>query len=363
MSTRTQSKIDVPADSRLPSARQLLDSAQAALLLAGHLPNVDIGRLRELSYIPGGELWVRYRARRDDGTPTIAVAHLHANPAGERLRAWTWPADPALKALPRYTEQGWRETLAYRPLDRAVLRIDEDTVLKAYGSARAHQRAAWGLGRSNDLPILTPKAFANDADLRACSQEYLVGTDMAIRTHSHGAGDAGAMAASIHRASPKGAPVVDNRTLLIRALRPAHLAATAAPWLADRLGAVTRQLAATMPADGQPVLSHGDFTFDQLRETGRGTALLDFDTLCAAAPGHDLGTFAANLISGRSDDLPLARHALEEMVEVYGTRPSSLDWYFAVALLRRVDRPVRRAKRNWVDRCEAIVASLEEVSP
>jgi aminoglycoside phosphotransferase (APT) family kinase protein len=44
-----------------------------------------------------------------------------------------------------------------------------------------------------------------------------------------------------------------------------------------------------------PRLSHGDFKHEQLLVDGRRNALVDFDAICQAEPGLDLGKFLAHL--------------------------------------------------------------------
>lgn len=141
-----------------------------------------------------------------------------------------------------------------------------------------------------------------------------------------------------------------------------RLVAFTQPELAERIDAVTARLRETAApsAAAEAVLSHGDFTWGQLLRAGDGQlALLDTDTLCLAPVAFDLASYAANLVSGRPDDLGLALRVLDELARGYGGRPAGLQWWLAAVLLRRLDRPVRRLKRDWPRRAEALLEAAE----
>jgi aminoglycoside phosphotransferase (APT) family kinase protein len=109
------------------------------------------------------------------------------------------------------------------------------------------------------------------------------------------------------------------------------------------------------------VPSHGDFNISQLLDMEGAYALLDFDEACLAAPGLDVASYAANLVSGRPGDLGRADAALDALLDGYGERPEALEWHYAASLLRRAPSPFRLHKKRWPERLESIVAAAEEV--
>jgi len=132
------------------------------------------------------------------------------------------------------------------------------------------------------------------------------------------------------------------------------------PDQADRAGRLLDRLARTAPVGLPMVLSHGDFSVDQLLLTEIGDLVVaDVDNCCAAPAALDIARFAANLVSGRDGDLEHARSVLDAMVASYGT-PPGLEWHFAAALLRRCDRPFRRLKKRWPEKVVAILDAAEE---
>jgi ABC-type multidrug transport system fused ATPase/permease subunit len=64
--------------------------------------------------------------------------------------------------------------------------------------------------------------------------------------------------------------------------------------LGERLGEVRRRAASSTPSQ-RARLAHGDFSHTQLLFQGSEVALVDFDTVCMAEPGLDLGHFQAYL--------------------------------------------------------------------
>ena len=103
-------------------------------------------------------------------------------------------------------------------------------------------------------------------------------------------------------------------------------------------------------------------TVEQLLERpDGGLAVVDADELCLAPRGHDLACYAANLVTGRPGDLADAEQAVRLLTVAYGRPVADLDWYLTVALLRRVDRSLRRLKTGWPQRTATHVAIIEQV--
>jgi aminoglycoside phosphotransferase (APT) family kinase protein len=110
------------------------------------------------------------------------------------------------------------------------------------------------------------------------------------------------------------------------------------------------------------VLSHGDFTIDQLLVAGDGSVVVtDVDNACQAPAALDVAAFAANLVSGRDGDAEHAEAVLAALADSHGW-PPALRWHFAVAVLRRCDRPFRRWKKGWPEKSEAILDLVEKVT-
>lgn len=369
MTAGLAARIDLPRDPGLPRLPHLLDPEMASDLLATPLAGAIVARIREIDYDPGHRLMVRYRT--DDGR--CAAATLDRDGDGrDLLSAWAWPGDPALPALARSSGTlrlmlasldlaspcDTVTRLAYRPGTRAVLGIGP-VVVKAYATRRAHAAAARGLARSSAFPLRCPASVADLPAILATVQTRLDGDDVGPREALEVAREAGYLAGMLHSEAVDGEPALTPAAIALRALRPARTVAVALPHLRERVAALTRALTELTPASSGDVLSHGDFAVDQLRATARGLALTDFDTICRAPAALDLATFAANLVSGRPGDEERAVAVLDALVEGYGRRPADLSWHLAAALLRRVDRPLRRAKRDWVARCEALVEVAE----
>jgi aminoglycoside phosphotransferase (APT) family kinase protein len=110
------------------------------------------------------------------------------------------------------------------------------------------------------------------------------------------------------------------------------------------------------------VPSHGDFNLGQLLAGPDGPAVVDVDTLCRAPAALDLASYAANLVSGRDGDLAAARAALDRVVAGYGAAPPGLSWYLAASVLRRLDRGLRRGKKDWPRRTELALQAVEELA-
>jgi aminoglycoside phosphotransferase (APT) family kinase protein len=104
---------------------------------------------------------------------------------------------------------------------------------------------------------------------------------------------------------------------------------------------------------------HGDFNVGQMLIDGDTTWVVDVDTLAAGSPSVDLAAYAANVHNGRPGDDENVRETLHSLVDAYGHTPADLTWHLAATMLRRVDRPMRRLKRRWPQRTEAIVAAIE----
>jgi hypothetical protein len=123
------------------------------------------------------------------------------------------------------------------------------------------------------------------------------------------------------------------------------------------------RLEETQPVDDDLVASHGDFNVGQLLLDDHGRlVLVDTDTLCAASAAYDPASYAANLIAGRPGDLDDARRVLRRFGGQIGQADDgALDWYLAAMVVRRLDRGLRRYKRDWPDRTERLVGAAGQL--
>ena len=114
------------------------------------------------------------------------------------------------------------------------------------------------------------------------------------------------------------------------------------PELAGRLETHLDAITAAGTAHGPVPLgqAHGDFTFSQLLDDDGRIGLLDFDSLCRAEPGLDLGQFLAYLRLSA-----VKASAVDELVEAleaefrtsyaaHRDEPDGVEAYAALSLLR-----------------------------
>ncbi len=355
----------LPPDPGLPRAGELLDPARLPVLLDPAAPP-DAVRLRYLEYRPGRELRVHVEAISGGRRVDAMVVH-----DGSGVAVHRYPDDPGLPLLadPDRVAQllglpagGSPRRLAWVPGRRAVLRVG-DVVVKLYaepGEARDAVRVLTAVaGR-----VPTARVLATALPHGAVAQTAVPGRAMARADALAAAAEAGALAADLHTvpadAVPGGLPEHGPAELLAQCAPVVALVRFARPDLAARVDALVDHLLATRPGPGERVVSHGDLTIGQFLRTPDGRlAVVDLDTLCLAPPDLDPACYAANLVSGRAGDVADARAAL---AAVRGRAPEGpgTDWYLAAAVVRRLDRAVRRAKRDWARRTEALLVAAEE---
>ncbi len=379
-----------PRDPHLP-ALDLLDGGRLteSLLDAGVVSgNVTDARVVYVEYTPGKSV-VLQADLEIDGHRRAAV--LRAGTAGCRVARATgasvpsvggvlhWlPADPYVRMPAAASDlahspwfaarrpgtgpdlaDGELEMLSYVPGRRATFGVGP-YVVKTYGTearfalARDAQRL---LARGRELP--TPRAVGALPDQRMTIQRRVDG-----------------LPAGRHRAARLGAAAGDlvdrlhgsTRTARVRRgpwaqLGAAHCAVTTlaavAPDEAARSHHLLHRLTEAVPAGLPMVLSHGDFSVDQLLVDPRGTlTVTDVDNACQAPAALDLACFAANVMSGRAGDAEHSEAVLEELL-VGRVAPPAVEWYYAAALLRRCDRPFRRQKKHWPEKSSAILDHVE----
>lgn len=329
---------------------------------------ISSARVRYIEYCPGESLIVQYDARTSTSDAAVVEAHAIASPQGWHLRAY--PDDPALPLLRCDAAQladelglpggAVVERLAWVPGRRAVLRSG-DVVVKLYAGDDELQRARWALGAVADV-LPTAGLLASRPDRGAVAQQALAGLPLGRDDATRSVGRAANILRQLHGAVIDELPDLRPRTLLAAAVRPAALAAFAVPELAERIERLVDQLTATIPIASDVVPVHGDFNIGQLLRDGDRTWVIDVDTLALGSPSVDLAAYAANMHNGRTDDDQAVRATLAKLVDAYGRTPEDLMWHLVATMLRRIDRPLRRLKKRWPERTEAVVVAIEDLS-
>jgi hypothetical protein len=372
-----------PADTGLPGADALLDVGRVRELLAPAAPGraLSDAEVRYLELDPGRSLLVLWRLRVDgapaqvvlsrgrmragrDGSRTPGLAEIGDPPV---LVAW-YPADPGLPLLRAGLEAVARglmlpapepRLLAWMPQQRATLRLG-DAVVKLYAERRDAESAMRAHVACADW-LHTPAPLGADLDARVTAQRAVSGRPLGRADAVAAARRAGGAIRRLHDAPLSGLRP-DSPATLLESCRAAGARVTiAAPCLEARVARAGDLLEASMPPGLAHVPSHGDFTVGQMIEDEGDLWIADTDTLCAAPAAHDLAAYAANLVSGRAVDAADAQRALREIVEGYGATPPALEWYLAAAVMRRLDRPLRRLKRRWPQRTERILTVVEDL--
>lgn len=352
----------LPLDAGLPVASTLLDPAAALTFVRaelGHTAPVDRMRIRYLAYAPGRRLTVQYQLLGGHAPLDVAVV---ADGAGTTTTVY--PRDPALGELADPAAAlaalglpaAGVERLAWVPGERAALRAGT-VVLKLY-ARRAEAAAAVAAMAAVGDAVPTAGLVAAEVDRGLVAQWARPGRPLELDDAVTRGADAGALARRLaDGVDATGLARFGPDEALAQADGPLTLASFARPEVADRLAEVRARLVATRPEGTDRVATHGDYNVGQLLDDDGALTVIDLDTLCAAAPALDVAAFATNVVSGRAGDEARADAALAAAVRGYGAVPADLDWYVAVTLLRRVDRAVRRLKRDWPERTRALVAA------
>lgn len=327
-------------------------------------------RRRYLEHRPGRSIVTRVAVgERGDGErlAAISIGHLEAASAGPCV-AW-YPSDPGLPGL----SHGWPELtscaggavgvpMAWVPHRRLVVACGE-VVLKFHADPveTAHAVACAELAGAR---VRVPEVLEVDAALAVHAQRRLGGRPLGRKDAIDAIGAAAALLVRL-RAAPAGAlPEHSPTDLLESCCAVVELVSFAAPELAERATRLLDKLTAQQPANatlGSVGVGHGDFNVGQLViDDDHEMALVDCDTLCVAPLAFDVASYAANLVSGRADDRDLALRVSRLLSDAVGD-PPGVDWYLAAMVVRRLDRALRRCKRDWPQRTERLVADAEHL--
>ncbi|MDO4792159.1 MAG: aminoglycoside phosphotransferase family protein [Buchananella hordeovulneris] len=308
------------------------------------------GQSTAITELPGGLLCDRGQVNAD---PAL-ISHL-------------WQAGEALFAPE--TDQ----VLRYNPLRRLVARsgpavvrvqaggsVVDPTLQRVLAAAvptpplRAHKWA----GGNEQGPHVSVVQYLADHDLAAVTRTA-PGSPEVLALHQR----AGQLLAALHAATgqlgAQSAAALAGHARGGQQAGAAHaqiLAHLDAP-LAERMGKVAGHR--HLELHGQPVLSHGDASPDQvLVEQGGGRLwLTDFDRVCLAPAAKDIGSYLAECPSG----------AGEHFLAGYGAAgmplPSQQQVRAATAasLLERAAEPLRTGRANWAAEIHQRLDRIEEV--
>lgn len=367
----------LPVDPRLPELAELTDPERAIQVLDRTNPwPLESARVRYLEHDPGRSFLIHLQVTSGLDRHDVVITRGRDIQAGEGGRvgelhvAW-YPvdlglpllADPArLAELLQLNPACAPMLLAWTPQRRAVLRVGE-VVVKLYATPA---EATASRDHLATVSSLLPSARLVRAEVAAGAvvQTALEGEPLTRHEALTEASAAALVARRLHAANAAGLREHSPEEMLEVCGPVTRLTMFAQPELADRVQSLVGRLQDSAPAPEELVLSHGDFTWGQLLRTADGQlALLDTDTLCLAPAAFDLASYAANVVSGRDEDLTLALRILDEMVDSYGFAPPDLQWWLSASLLRRLDRALRRLKRSWPQRTQALLAAAEQTAP
>ena len=205
--------------------------------------------------------------------------------------------------------------------------------------------------------VCSPSLSAEIRRLRLTVRPFLAGRFLTFGDEDR---KAGAVLARLHAASSPRLSLLSPAQQLEEAGAQARLAATLAPHVSNAVERLLARLSATTAEAGVPVPSHGDFYRKQLLLLPDGrVAVIDPDQMCAASPGLDLATYAAQSLGLDPPDLLPALSTLDRLLEGYGERPVDLCWQLSVAVLRRAHMPFRKFHHDWPERVHRMVRASE----
>lgn len=364
----TGSPPPLPHDEELPVAGELLRADDAAAYLRAHLDGaggVTRVRIRYLAYEPGRRVTVQYQAVTADQTFDAAVT---ATPAGEH--SFRYPHDPALPLLAdpgavidalQLLDHEPVTRLAWVPTQRAAIRHGA-TVVKHYAAADDAAAALRHMELVQGVVPTPEPVGAADATARGLVAQQLIAGRTLERVDAPLAVErAVALAARLHRADLGTLPVTGPAELLDMGRAPVVLAGFACPHLAERLARAADGLERSMPAADDLGPSHGDFNVGQLIDRDGELCVVDVDTLCLADAAFDGAAYATNVLSGRAADLDDALALLARVAAADDAARRNLAWYAAASTLRRVDRAIRRLKRDWPERTDRLADALDDL--
>lgn len=339
--------------------------------------------------LPGADrLWCGVRAYSLDRSREAAAAGEGRHLPGLDAVAWSLVDDPALPQLrllmrgdalpPGAASAGWalasREVRRYEPGSHALLRLHlvrdrahRTLWVKVFADGRWHT-VADHLTRLAASAVRQPQAFlvappAGHCAVRRCIwQDEVAGEPLHDRLQAAlpEASRAIAMVADglarLQALPPWPAPALDTAVLGQRAGKQARKLLRADAGLGRWVTPLLAMLAAP-PAEGPPVMVHGDCHAEQFQVQGRRLLVFDLDNLAQGQPAHDVADFASQLLT--DERLPparrrvLARAFLAEAARALGPAapPDALAWHLRVLLLRKAYSQFVHQPPGWAARC------------
>ena len=360
--------------------------------LSAHPPGTaaeDDCRVRHVEWVPGRRCRVVHEVRAPLGTATLVSYEV--TPSGTTFR--TMAGDPGLPGLPsaldpaavrgrlaevfRAPVSACRVTpVGYRPATRAVLAYD---VVAGSGRSRLYAKlladgceryaavaaALAASARRRGVPVPVPEVVAVWPDLGAVIQRNAPGRALSgvLRDESlperervRDAELLGRLLADVHTTPPGSTPrwnADDELAALEDLLTPT---CHADPAIGRSLAALVDRLADNVPADTDPVFSHGAFRTGQVVIHDGVLSLLDLDTVSVSDSARDAGNALAYLswadVRGavRGGLAPTLNEAL--LAGYAGNRTAlraqALAWWTAAAMAKIAGRRYRSlATTEW----------------
>jgi len=345
-------------DDALPDLALILDSDRRAESLGAastierlrYKPGASViaavrGESGDLSWIvtysDAAKLHKSHRRAEDAGalaaylSPRVLTGPVHGDRLLARAVQRTFATDAAVF--------GGAHIIRYNPLRRLVLR-DGDRVLKLTATRQSHAAAAALSGRG--LPVLAPERIAGDV----WSSPWWGDGDLATHRQGTRARLSAAAGAALH-----GIHATPRRALHLPALDAKRAGRQAASAIARLLPALSsrahRVAAATGALPGPLVVSHGDWSEDQVLTDGDAVRIIDLDRACLAPREYDIGRFLA---SGGSSAMLTGYRAAGGDFDT-----ATLARARALALLQRAVEPFRLGSTTWPQDVERILARAE----
>lgn len=399
-------------DSELPAARHLVGPGAVDVLrvpveaAGGRLLSA---RPEQVQYRPGSDVVVRYSAqvswngepaRRDTLSASSTIHGSHPGTIGVtattphgplEVGVWRWPFDPVLAGLadvvspssvadvlhsvhgPLDPHTVQLDVVAYRPTDRAVVRVDVDggrtiAYLKVVnpGAAPAiaeRHRQLLGAG----VPV--PRVDALDAARGLIVLAPLVGPTLRelIKNGADGWPECAEFDRLADRFSAAPLDGVANVSRLTDGALHARMLATVMPAAARRLGELAERFEAT-PASPADTVIHGDLHEAQIiMDQGSIVGVLDIDDAGPGLAVDDRANVLARLVYRATTDA--TRHST---IQRYADRlrrdslarfdPSTLDLHTAAALTGLATGPFRLQSTGWRDTVVALLDVVDALS-
>lgn len=127
--------------------------------------------------------------------------------------------------------------------------------------------------------------------------------------------------------------------------------------LGTRAQDLLRRVADRLPADGEAVLAHGDFSADQVAVDGDHVWLLDLDRMAVAPQLADLGQFHAVELLSREP----GRTVTADLLDGYGqVEMADIAPWVGVGLAAKLMEPFREGEPDWIEQISTRMDQLEE---